>query len=384
MITDTKNNSALRWWPSPQDYNEAVQNPHVNLFDEELRSGLVYLDHMGLPRPVTGAFATVYRLKCGSRDVALRCFLNDITDQERRYALISDFVQYDELPYTVSFEFLTHGIQIAGRWLPVLKMEWVEGTALDHYILANLHNSKRLSQLAASFLEMMSHLGSAGVAHGDLQHGNILVLPNHELRLVDYDGMFVPSMRGMTSHEIGHRNYQHPARTAAHFDNYLDNFSAWLIYASIVGLQMDSTLWDQLAAGDDCLLFHKSDFLNPLQSPAFTAFESHTRPELRALGRFLRAQLKNSPTNVPRLRLPVPEVNDLASLPQGVRSTRSGPRVMPARPDWLNNVNADALTVKSSPPGSLSDSKGVPVMPSHSFEGSPDRARAATSSSSKG
>lgn len=362
MITDAKNKSAVRWWPSPQDYNEAVQNPHMNLFDEELRSGLVHLDHLGLPRPVTGAFASVYRMKCGNRDVALRCFLKDITDQERRYALVSDFVQYDELPCTISFEFLTRGIQIGGRWLPVLKMEWVEGLALDQYILANLHNARKLSQLAANFLEMMRHLYAAGVAHGDLQHGNILVLPNRELRLVDYDGMFVPSMSGMTSHEIGHRNYQHPDRTAEHFGDFLDNFSAWVIYTSIVGLQLDPALWDQLAAGDDCLLFNKSDFVNPSYSPAFSAFECHTRPELRSLGRFLRAQLKNSPMDVPELRLPVPKVNDLVNLPRDARRTRSGPRVMPASPDWLNNVNSDALTRKSAPPQTISSSKSVPVM----------------------
>jgi len=108
-----------------------VQNPRLNVQDSELQSGLVYADALGLPRPVSGAFASVYRLKCGKRDLALRCFLRNISDQEQRYALISSYVQQDDLPYTVSFDFLPQGIQVVGKWFPALKMEWVEGESLD-------------------------------------------------------------------------------------------------------------------------------------------------------------------------------------------------------------------------------------------------------------
>jgi hypothetical protein len=72
-------------------------------------------------------------------------------------------------------------------------------------------------------------LRDAEIAHGDLQHGNIIVEHGH-LRLVDHDGLFVPEMAGWTSSEVGHQHYQHPARDAAFFNKHLDNFSAIVIY----------------------------------------------------------------------------------------------------------------------------------------------------------
>ena len=101
-----------------------------------------------------------------------------------------------------------------------------------------------------------------GIAHGDLQHGNIKVEAGCRIILVDYDGMFVPSMQGFTSNELGHRNYQHPGRTKDHFGGYLDNFSAWSIYTSLYCLTLDPTLWRKLEAGDECLLFRQEDYVN--------------------------------------------------------------------------------------------------------------------------
>jgi len=351
LLKETQTKLKLTWWPTPQDYNEAIQITRGNLQDPQLQQGLVYTDAIGLPRPITGSFACVYRLHCPESDFALRLFLRNIKDQEERYALISHFVQHDDLPYTVTFDFLKSGIKVMGEWLPALKMEWVDGHSLDDYIVENLANPAKLGRLADKFVTMMDDLDHAGIAHGDLQHGNIIVWRD-ELRLVDYDGMFVPAMHGFEASELGHRNYQHPARAAKHFGAYLDNFSAWVIYASIKGLQIDSRLLHQLGGGDDCLLFRQTDFLNPLQSHAFAAFEKHPNKELNALGRFLRQQLKNDPAMVPALKLPVPAVEyaQLESLSPALPIVRAGARLIRGNlPDWLKQENATALSEGNSP-----------------------------------
>jgi hypothetical protein len=348
VFQETQTKLKLTWWPTPQDYNEAIQITGANLQDPQLQQALVYTDAIGLPRPITGSFASVYRLHCPNNDFALRLFLRNISDQEERYSLISDFVQHDDLPYTVTFDFLKHGIKVMGEWLPALKMEWVDGPSLDDHIVENLANPDKLARLGDSFVKMMDDLHRAGIAHGDLQHGNIIVWRN-ELRLVDYDGMFVPAMQGFEANELGHRNYQHPARAARHFGPYLDNFSAWVIYASIKALQIDSRLLHQLGGGDDCLLFRQTDFLNPLQSHAFAAFEQHPNVELNALGRFLRLQLKYDPALVPPLHLPTPLVQkaQLEPLAPGVQIMRSGPRLVRGTlPDWLEQDNASALSLE--------------------------------------
>lgn len=285
-------------------------------------------------------------MHCTKKDFALRLFLSNIRDQHERYALISQFVQHDDLPYTVTFDFLTEGIKIHGEWLPALKMDWLEGEQLDDYVVENLANPIKLRQLLDKFVKMMQELRRAGIAHGDLQHGNILVCKD-ELRLVDYDGMFVPSMKDFSANELGHRNYQHPGRAAHHFGPYLDNFSAWIIYASVYALQIDSRLMHQLGGGDDCLLFRQSDFLDPLHSAAFAALEKHSDSRLKDLGRFVRAQLKSDLQNIPYLALPPPHVLDKELHPVSASAPviKSGARLVRGNlPDWLQEDNAKVLT----------------------------------------
>jgi hypothetical protein len=346
-LHDFKTDLEIKWWPSLQDYNEAIQIPRACLQDEELRNGLPYTTALGLPRPITGAFASVYKMHCAERDYALRLFLKNIDDQAKRYDLISDFVQHDSLPYTVTFDFLLKGIKSRSDWFPALKMEWVEGTPFEEYVIENLREPAVLGDLGRSFVQMMNEMRLAGIAHGDLQHGNIIMC-GKELRLVDYDGMFVPAMKNFTSSELGHPNYQHPSRTALHFGPYLDNFSAWIVYASIRALELDPGLFHQLAGGDDCLLFRRSDFLNPLQSPAFAAFEKHENDELQKLGLFVRAQLSSVPEKIPYLQLPLPDLHvQLDAIPDTVSSIKSGPRLVRGDTSdasaWLHKDNLGAL-----------------------------------------
>ncbi|MFN8551917.1 MAG: hypothetical protein U0103_10545 [Candidatus Obscuribacterales bacterium] len=341
----TKTETKLVWWPTPQDYNEAVQVPKLSVQDPELRGGLPYTNALGLPRSVTGSFASVYRMHCRHKDFALRLFLNNIQDQKDRYALISEFVQHDDLPYTVTFDFLEQGIKIHGDWLPALKMDWLEGAQLDDYIVQHLGDPTKLGALLENFVRMMQDLQRAGIAHGDLQHGNILVCQD-ELRLVDYDGMFVPAMKGYNAGELGHRNYQHPARAAHHFGPYLDNFSAWIIYASIRALQIDSRLLHQLGGGDDCLLFRQTDFVDPLNSPAFAALERHTDKELNELGQFIRAQIKHDLPDIPFLQfsLPITTGDELHPISDTVPAVKVGARIIRGNlPDWLRNDNAEVF-----------------------------------------
>ncbi|HEY9793728.1 MAG TPA: DUF3592 domain-containing protein [Candidatus Obscuribacterales bacterium] len=299
-MTQEQEQLKLKFWPSPQDYNEAVQSPSTNFADPDLQSGEVATDALGIPKPITGGFASVYRMHGSSHDWAIRCFLRDIPDAQPRYAKISDFVEHDTLPYTVGFNYQQRGIKTAGQWFPLLKMEWVDGLTLDNHVHSGIKRGAIPSSLAESFKKMTLDLQAAGIAHGDLQHGNIMV-HNDELFLVDYDGMYVPAMDGWRSNELGHRNYQHPKRTADDFGPFLDNFSSWVIYTSLKALSIDPTLYEQLGAGDDCLLFRHDDFTDPLNSCAFNALEHHGGSNLRLLSRFIRKQLECAPKDVPSL-----------------------------------------------------------------------------------
>jgi hypothetical protein len=324
-------------WPTPQDYNEAVQNLHVHVKDPDLKSGHVELGSLGLPKPRTGAFASVYRVDCPAGSWALRCFLRNIPDVQWRYERISQFVQHDTLTYTVAFDFQPAGISVGGLWYPLLKMDWVGGETLDNFMRSlhphhghKIHHDeaeRKYALLAERFKTMCADLINAGIAHGDLQHGNIMV-DREELFLVDYDGMYVPSMAGSPANELGHRNYQHPARNANNFGPQLDNFSAWVIYTSLRSLALDQSLYDKLGAGEDCLLFRQRDFQDPLYSCTFRALEEHSNEEIKRLGRFVRWLLQMDPDHVPALSSEPTIDGELAPLASGAPRSRAQERTM--------------------------------------------------------
>lgn len=311
FLTYRQYRMVLRYWPSPQDYNEALQNPSFALTDGELRSGEPDIDLLGLPRPTTGGFASVYKLNCTERAWAVRCFLHFIEDQQARYQVISSHLKSCSIPYVVDFEYQTCGLNVNGGYFPLLKMEWVSGITLEQYVAKHLSSPEEIFRIAAMFMQMASSLQEAGIAHGDLQHGNILITSSGELRLVDYDCMFVDTMLWAESNELGHPNYQHPARTSKHFGMYLDNFSNWVIYGSLCAIAMAPELFHKLGGGEECLLFRQSDFAAPLHSRAFNLLENHSSSQTRQFARFLRWQLDRAPEEIPLLTKSPPEPPNL-------------------------------------------------------------------------
>lgn len=327
-------------WPSAQDYNECLQNPGSAFLDFDLSYGTADLNALGLPKAVTGNFASVYRIKCHNIDFAVRCFLRPIKDLEYRYKILARYICSDDLKYTVDLEYLPEGVRVGEQSYPVLKMEWVDGLTLDRYIESLLSGRNSLTLVQNKFRKMCQELYDAGIAHGDLQHGNIIVRED-ELFLVDYDGMFVPDLASVeTSHELGHPNYQHPDRSSNHFGPYLDNFSAFVIDTSLMALASSPELWGKLNGGDDCLLFRSKDFLSPATSEIFDALSNHQDPQLVERASLLRSFLCQDLRSIPALGLngqPLPWRQDCPprkqSWPEVPRSSNL-PSLLSGHSDW--------------------------------------------------
>ncbi len=275
-------------WPTPQDYNEAVQTPSLCFADLELKSGVADVNEFGLPRPISGGFASVYRLRGDRRDLAVRCFLNRISNRAERYESILKCLQDIAPSWAVPCEFLSNGMQIGGLWYPIVKMQWVQGQSLSAWIEAHLAEPQRLRDMAVKLRMLVSHLQDLSIAHGDLQPANIIVMDNDSLKLVDYDGMFVPSLSGTESNELGHKNFQHPSRQASDFNHRLDNFSICLLTSSMEILACDASLWHQLSCADEALLFRQPDLIDPDHSYAFSILENHSDPSIVNKARILR------------------------------------------------------------------------------------------------
>ncbi len=281
-------------WPADDEYARALQNPQYAFTDCELQQGKIEKNRKGQPRPRSGANATVYRSDCGSMVWAVRCFTREVRDQQQRYAAINAHLQKNPLPYCVQFHYLPDGIRVesSAKAFPILKMEWVEGKSLHAYVRDALaaRTPGVLGRLAERWIEMLRALRAIAMAHGDLQHDNVKILANGDIKLIDYDGVYVPTLQGRMSLETGHRNYQHPRRDSSHYGPELDSFAGWVIYLSLVALDADPSLWRFNAQDPDRLILGDKDFKNWSQSPALQALLNASDARTRELvGEFQRA-----------------------------------------------------------------------------------------------
>ena len=253
-------------WPSARDYCEAILDPD-SLVDRELREGTLECHPGGRPKTFTGTFTTTFHFETASGGVAFRCYVRGYDDLARRYRTIADVLRYARIEGLCKTQYLAEGICVRGAWWPAVKMDWVAGRALNAEVEARLDDPDGMLALAMRFGETVRSLGVLGIAHGDLQPANIIVTDG-ELRLIDYDAMFLPAIAGLPQTEYGHRNFQHPKRRLARFDGRLDRFSSIVIYTALVALSTDRTLWARFNDGEN-LLFRAHDFTSDGQSELF-------------------------------------------------------------------------------------------------------------------
>lgn len=260
-------------WPLSQDYNEAVQNPRTSFGDPDLKAGSAVPGPLGLPLPCSGNFADVYPIRgADGRTWAVKCFTRPAARLRERYLAIDAHLRAARLPFTVGFEFLPEGVRIRGLWYPVLKMEWVEGLQLNAFVREHLDRPDHLGAVLGVWARLSQRLREARLAHADLQHGNVLLVPGAAaqrlgLRLIDYDGMWVPALAGHPSGEAGHPNYQHPARLADQtYTPDVDRFPHLVIACALRALAVAGRpLWARFDNGDN-LLFREADFADPARS----------------------------------------------------------------------------------------------------------------------
>ncbi|HEX9530979.1 MAG TPA: hypothetical protein VF954_07565, partial [Acidimicrobiales bacterium] len=305
---------AGRRFPGAAAYREALQHPDLCLSDPVLASSTVELTDLGLPRAVSGNFATVFQVTDASgRRHALRCFVRCPDDIGERYEALARHLRGIPDEWNVGFDYQERGIRVGREWYPIVRSRWLQGQALSTWISDHLWDADAIAGLAVRFAGLVDRLRHHGVAHGDLQHGNILIDAQGELRLVDYDGMYVPGLAGSPSNELGHRNYQHPRRTAQDWGPHLDHFATWVIYTSLLSLSVDPLLWGRLDAGDEGLLFRWHDFADPEHSAAFACLESRPDSTLAELASTLRDFVSRSVDQLPAL----PDLSELLPDPLG-------------------------------------------------------------------
>ncbi|MFL6275479.1 MAG: LuxR C-terminal-related transcriptional regulator [Blastocatellia bacterium] len=264
--------ASSKLWPLRDDYQKAVLDPKRNLKDPRLHGMQVEMKKMGafeVPFSRNGNFGAVYKFSNHRQAYALKVFADSQPEREQRYSMIArHFGSSPPASSLVSFSYDPNGIRIRSAWYPTLVMDWAEGDTLRIYLRNVFEQGGQASngRLCLAWAQVMRELTERRMAHGDLQHGNILVMPDGSMKLVDYDGMFVPVMRqaGMTAIEFGMAAYQHPKRYRGYFDERLDDFGALVILLTLAGV--NSARWQRCHKDDSYLLLKEADLLKPDQS----------------------------------------------------------------------------------------------------------------------
>ena len=263
-------------YPLISEYVRAIQDASSNL--DKLAHLVPVLDAHGEPYRSSGAFAVVFKMKDEQtgKCYALKCFTEEQEGRAEAYRQIADELDMVDSPYITSVKYMENELFVDSQCeedeFSVLLMDWVEGETMETYIAANYHNQSAMSMLCYRFGKMAAWLRSQSFAHGDVKPDNIIVRPDGSLTLVDYDGMFVPSMKGSQSPTIGTRDFSHPLRTVDDFDETIDDFSLASIALSLKAISMKSTLLDIYGASDR-LLFSENDYRNPSNSKVISALQ---------------------------------------------------------------------------------------------------------------
>ena len=263
-------------YPLMSEYVSAIRDASDNL--DELAHLVPVLDDHGEPYRSSGAFAVVFKMKDEQtgKCYALKCFLEEQEVRAEAYRLIADELDCIDSSYVTSVKYLEKEIFVDSSCeedeFPVLLMDWVEGETMETYIANNYQDEYAMGMLCYRFCKMAAWLRSQPFAHGDIKPDNIMVRPDGNLTLVDYDGMFVPAMKGVKSPTIGTKDFSHPLRTVDDFDETIDDFALASIALSLKAISMNSTLLDTYGASDR-LLFSESDYRTPSSSKAISALQ---------------------------------------------------------------------------------------------------------------
>ena len=257
-------------YPSFAEYADALQlKLDVVLADPVLARGTLLRRASGLPVAHGGTFALTFEIETDQRKYALRCFHKRLDALHERYDAITKHLAGVKGPYLVACQFQPQGITTESGTYPIVRMDWVDGQSLAAFVAEHLQDSGALQQMRFSLRRLARHLRENGIAHGDIQPSNILVQRGANLRLIDYDGMFVPALGPFCSTELGQRNFQHPGRRRRHFNASLDAFSFSVIDLALDALSRRPNLWARTASGEDAFLLRAADFADPANSATF-------------------------------------------------------------------------------------------------------------------
>ncbi len=253
-------------YPTISDFVTAVRNAAGRFAKLEVKP---VVDDNGNPVFVAGNFAAVFKATVAPGDqlVAIKMFTRDLPQLQRRQQMVVDLVERLGARHLVDIGFMPDEIFVtsmiaSGNEFPVVLMPWIEGETMGSAVKRLCHklHGKGLAALTRAWASICLDMLGKGIAHGDLKHDNVLVTPQGQLRLIDYDSFFAPPLKGLPSVLLGGNSFQHPRRDSRHFDATLDHFSMLVFALSLRALTLDTGLYETYNTGENFIL-SREDFV---------------------------------------------------------------------------------------------------------------------------
>ncbi len=263
-------------YPQITEYKSAIQI--AENFDR-LKHLRPRLDVRRQPIFAAGGPAVVFKMyDTKGKNYALKLFLKEQPRRAENFMAINNYIKnLGPNPYITNYNYYPEELWIDGIEYPVLVMDWIDGVTMSKTVsdLCEKGDKEALSILASKFDRMALWLLSQKMSHGDLKPDNIIVTQSGELKLIDYDGMYVPDFSGTLSLELGTAEYRHPQRTPKDFNRSLDDFPILVLSLSLHALAISPHLYDKTIHGD-ALLFVKEDYDNILVCKNINFFQNNS------------------------------------------------------------------------------------------------------------
>lgn len=264
--------------PSKTQISDAVEDsssfltPLLNGYEAE--TGILGPNHY------SGGFCIVFPVNKGSYKKALRVWHTEIEKVKERYKCISSEIAKVNKSFLANVEYVSNGLLVGKDKIDIVLMDWLKGQSLKQYISTIIDSTnseiikkQKLNKLADNLFVLFKEMHSLNFAHGDLQHDNILIDSSGDIKLIDYDNFYVPSLGKSTKQTTaGYSGYQHPIRK--NISNVIssekdDYFAELIIYLSIKAIAEDNSLWDIAKDDDYALLLTHEDYVDIYHSATY-------------------------------------------------------------------------------------------------------------------
>ena len=309
ISSKTANRNFKNWrtdstnWPASTDFTDAIQNPSVCFSDPKFSSTkhIPSKIRQGLPYSVEGSFAIVFKITDGVQEYALKCFTSPPHGFENQEKL-TEFFHKNNLDFVIDYnshvEIQVQTAGIPGTY-PTLISPWVKGKTLLEFLEESAQKNLLKSQakiISRKFFDIMSKMESLNMAHGDLSGKNVMIESNFNIKLIDYDGIYIPEFKNQPSKESGSKHFQHNSRlngSIALFDETMDRFSALVIYLSLIALSEKPELYKNFH-DEDNLIFKQKDLDEPSTSKLFSELLKIPNAEIKKLTQELEKYCKSN------------------------------------------------------------------------------------------